>query len=49
MTFEVVQRSEIGRYDDRSTDGLSGLGIGMILACFQMFGIVLWGHVWLQS
>ena len=49
ITFEVVQRSEIGQYDDGSMYGLSCLGIVMILACFQMFGIVLWSHEWLQS
>ena len=31
MTFEMVHLSEIGRYDDGSADGLSGLGIGIIL------------------
>ena len=49
ITFEVVQRSEIGRHDDGSMDGLSGLSIGMILASFQMIGIVLWNHEWLQG
>ena len=34
----MVQRSEIGWYDDGSADGLSGLDIRMMLACFQMLG-----------
>ena len=41
MTLEGVQRSVIGRYDAGSVGSLFGLGMVMILPCFQMLGMVL--------
>ncbi len=37
-SLDIVDRSDIGRYDERSSSGFPGLGITMILAIFQIMG-----------
>ena len=39
--LEGVQSKEIGLYEVGSVGGLLGFRIGMILACFQVLGILL--------
>ena len=41
VTLEGVQRSVIGRCEEGSFGSLLGLGIVMMIPCFQMLGIVL--------
>ena len=39
--FEGLQRSDIGLYEAGSVGGLFGFSIGIIVASFQVLGIVL--------
>ena len=41
VTLEGVQRSVMGRCEDGSLGSLLGLGMVMMIPCFQMLGIVL--------
>ena len=40
-TFDGVQRSVMGRWEEGSFGSLLGLGIVLMMPCFQMLGIVL--------
>lgn len=46
MAFSSVlamgDRREIGRYEDPRLASLFGLGMGMILAVFQIWGMMFW-------
>ena len=41
VTLEGVQRSVMGRCEEGIVGSLCGLGIVMMIPCFQMLGIVL--------
>ena len=44
MTLEMQHRREMGRYEEGHPGGLEGLGMGMMCACLQILGIVLWSQ-----
>ena len=45
MILQIVDVSDIGRYDVGSSFGLAGLSTGMIKACFHSAGSTLVVHV----
>ena len=47
--FAMVFRSDIGLYDLISNLFLSGLGIGMVMECFQFCGICPVDHILLNN
>ena len=47
-TLTGVQRREMGLCDDASVGGLLGFRMGMILAVFQILGMVLYVMEWLK-
>jgi len=48
MSLAIGERRDIGRYEELLVGSLSGFGIGMVMAFFQICGMLLVWILWLM-